>query len=96
MMAEQSTKTMDEYTTEEQADMIGMWAGYNLYKAGGEPSSFVIIVGEKNQAGRVPCYNPGAPTPHAWAPDPWMLTPRFDIPRAWSVDGNPIGFEKVL
>ena len=86
---EPSTKTMDEYTMAERADMVGMWAGYNRHKAGGEPTAFVIITGEKNEAGRVPCYNPGAPTPHAWAPDPWMLTPRFDMPRAWSTDGEP-------
>lgn len=86
---EPSTKTMDEYSPKEQADMVGMWAGYNRHVAGGDPTAFVIITGEENEAGRVPCYNPGAPMPHAWAPDPWMLTPRFDLPRAWSTDGEP-------
>lgn len=86
---EPSTKTMDEYTLSERADMVGMWAGYNRHKAGGEPEDFLIITGEETEAGRVPCYNPGAPTPHAWAPDPWMLTPRFDMPRAWDKDGEP-------
>lgn len=86
---EPSAKTMDEYTLSERADMVGMWAGYNRHEAGGEPTDFVIITGEENEAGRVPCYNPGAPTPHAWAPDPWMLTPRFDMARAWSTDGEP-------
>lgn len=86
---EPSTKTMDEYTMAERADMVGMWAGYNRHEAGGKPTAFVIITGEENEAGRVPCYNPGAPTPHAWAPDSWMLTPRFDMPRAWSTDGDP-------
>lgn len=88
---EPSTKTMDEYTMAERADMVGMWAGYNRHVAGGDPTAFVIITGEENEAGRVPCYNPGAPMPHAWAPDPWMLTPRFDMPRAWSTDGDPCG-----
>lgn len=86
---EPSTKTMDEYSPVERADMVGMWAGYNRYEAGGEPEDFLIITGEETEAGRVPCYNPGAPTPHAWAPDPWMLTPRFDMPRAWGKDGEP-------
>lgn len=86
---EPSTKTMDEYSPAECADMVGMWAGYNRHVAGGDPTAFVIITGEENEAGRVPCYNPGAPMPHAWAPDPWMLTPRFDMPRAWSTDGEP-------
>ena len=87
---EPSTKTMDEYSPEEQADMVGMWAAYNRHEPGGEPSDFVIIEDEVNQAGRVPCYNPEAPNPSAWAPDPWMLTPRFDLPRVWDKDGQPI------
>lgn len=86
---EPSTKTMDEYSLAECADMVGMWAGYNRHEAGGEPTAFVIITGEENEAGRVPFYNPGAPTPHDWAPDSWMLTPRFDMPRAWGTDGEP-------
>ena len=83
---EPSTKTMDEYSTEEQAGMIGMWAEY---RRGGEPRDFMIIEGGVNQAGRVPCYNPDAPTPHAWAPDPDELIPRFDLPRVWDKDGQP-------
>lgn len=83
---EPSTKTMDEYSPEEQANMIGMWAEY---RRGGEPRDFMIIEGGVNQAGRVPCYNPDAPVPHAWAPDPDELIPRFDLPRVWSKDGEP-------
>lgn len=86
---EPSTKTMDEYSPEEQADMVGMWAAYNRHVPGGAPSDFVIIEDVVNQAGRVPCYNPEAPEPSAWAPDPWMLTPRFDLPRAWDKNGQP-------
>lgn len=86
---EPSTKTMDEYTLSERTDMVGMWAGYNRHRLGGKPTDFVIITGEENEAGRVPCYNPGAPAPHDWAADIWMLTPRFDMPRAWSTDGDP-------
>ena len=83
---EPSTKTMDEYSPEEQADMIGMWAEY---RAGEVDSDFVIIEEGVNQAGRVPCYNPEAPEPSAWAPDPDELTPRFDLPRVWGKDGQP-------
>lgn len=84
---EPSTKTMDEYSPEEQAEMVGMWAKYDRWNGG--DTDFVIIEGGVNQAGRVPCYNPGAPNPNAWAPDPWMLTPRFDLPRAWDKNGQP-------
>lgn len=86
---EPSTKTMDEYTLSERTDMVGMWAGYNRHRLGGKPTDFVIITGEENEAGRVPCYNPGAPAAHDWAADVWMLTPRFDMPRAWGKDGEP-------
>ena len=85
-----SGKTMDEYSPEERAGMIGMWARYD--RRNGGDTDFVIIEGDVNQAGRVPCYNPGAPEPSAWAPDPWMLTPRFDIPRAWDENGDPERF----
>lgn len=85
---EPSTKTMDEYSPEEQAEMVGMWAKYD--RRNGGDTDFVIIEGGVNQAGRVPCYNPEAPNPNAWAPDPWMLTPRFDLPRVWDKDGQPI------
>ena len=84
---EPSTKTMDEYSPEEQAEMVGMWAKYD--RRNGGDTDFVIIEGGVNQAGRVPCYNPEAPNPSAWAPDPWMLTPRFDLPRVWDKDGQP-------
>lgn len=82
-----STKTMDEYSPEEQDEMVGMWAKYD--RRNGCDTDFVIIEGGVNQAGRVPCYNPEAPEPSAWAPDPWMLTPRFDLPRAWDKNGQP-------
>ncbi|MBC3179392.1 hypothetical protein [Corynebacterium lujinxingii] len=85
-LVEPSTKTMDEYSPEEQAGMTGMWAEY---RRGGEPRDFMIIEGGVNRAGRVPCYNPDAPTPHAWAPDPDELIPRFDLPRVWDKDGQP-------
>lgn len=84
-MTDTTAKTMDEYSKEEHAEMVGMWAGYNRHVPGGQPSCLVIITGEVNEAGRVPCYNPTAPEPTAWAPDPWMLVPRFDLPRACSV-----------
>lgn len=81
--------TLADMTPEERAECVGMWCGYNRHVKGGEPSDFVIMVGDVNEAGRVPCVNPGAPEPKAWAPDPWMLTPRPDIPRACTPDGKP-------
>lgn len=76
-------------TEEERAGCVGMWCGYNRHLKGGKPQDFVIMIEDINEAGRVSCINPGAPEPKAWAPDPWMLTPRFDLPRAWQPDGQP-------
>lgn len=81
--------TLADLTPEERAECVGMWCGYNRYTEGGEPSDFVIMVEDVNEAGRVPCINPGAPSPTVWAPAPWMLTPRYDLPRAWAPDGTP-------
>lgn len=82
-------RTLEDMTEEERANCVGMWCGYNRHVKGGEPSDFIIMVGDVNEAGRVPCVNPGAPEPKAWAPDPWMIAPRPDLPRAWGVDGQP-------
>lgn len=82
-------KTFADMTPKERAECVGMWCGYNRHVKGGAPSDFVIIVEDVNEVGLVSCFNPGAPDPFAWAPEPWMLTPRFDMPRAWTVDGEP-------
>lgn len=82
-------KTLADMTEEERAECVGMWCGYNRHLKGGKPQDFVIMIEDINEAGRVSCINPGAPEPKAWAPDPWMLTPRFDLPRAWTADGQP-------
>nr|DAS06715.1 MAG TPA: hypothetical protein [Caudoviricetes sp.] len=82
-------KTLADMTPQERADCVGMWCGYNRHVKGGEPSDFVIMIEDVNEVGRVSCINPGAPKPKAWAPDPWMLTPRFNLPRAWTADGQP-------
>lgn len=81
------TKTFADMTEEERAQCRGMWCDYTR---DGEEKDLVIVVAGTNDAGRIPCVNPGAPIPSAWAPEPWTLTPRFDLPRAWRVDGTPV------
>lgn len=82
-------KTLADMTPQERAQCRGMWCGYNRHVKGGKPSDFVIMVEDVNEVGLVSCINPGAPKPKAWAPEPWMLTPRDDLPRAWTADGTP-------
>lgn len=79
-------RTFADMTEEERAECVGMWCDYTR---DGEEKDLVIVVAGTNDAGRIPCVNPGAPEPKAWAPDPWMLTPRADLPRAWQADGTP-------
>ena len=79
-------KTLADMTEEERAECVGMWCNYTR---DGEEPELVVMVSDINRAGRIPCVNPSATQPEAWAPDPWMLTPRADLPRAWQADGTP-------
>jgi len=79
-------KPLADMTEEERAQCVGMWCDYTR---DGKEKDLVIVVAGTNDAGRIPCVNPGAPIPSAWAPEPWTLTPRPDLPRAWQVDGKP-------
>lgn len=79
-------KTLADMTEEERAECVGSWCDYTR---DGKEKDLVIVVAGTNDAGRIPCVNPGAPIPSAWAPEPWTLTPRADLPRAWQADGTP-------
>lgn len=79
-------RTLADMTEEERAECVGMWCDYTR---DGEEKDLVIVVAGTNDAGRIPCVNPGAPIPSAWAPEPWTLTPRYDLPLAWRADGTP-------
>lgn len=80
------TKTLADMTEAERAECVGSWCDYTR---DGKEKDLVIVVAGTNDAGRIPCVNPGAPIPSAWAPEPWTLTPRPDLPRAWQADGTP-------
>ena len=80
------TKTLADMTEEERAECVGLWCDYTR---DGEEKELVVMVSDINRAGRIPCVNPSATQPEAWAPEPRMLTPRFDLPRAWQADGTP-------
>ena len=79
-------RTLADMTVQERKECVGMWCDYTR---DGKEKDLVIVVAGTNDAGRIPCVNPGAPIPSAWAPEPWMLTPRPDLPRAWQADGTP-------
>lgn len=79
-------RTLADMTLEERAECVGMWCDYTR---DGEEKELVVMVSDINRAGRIPCVNPSATQPEAWAPEPRMLTPRPDLPRAWQADGTP-------
>lgn len=78
--------TLADMTEEERKECVGMWCDYTRE---GEEKELVVMVSDINRAGRIPCVNPSATQPEAWAPEPRMLTPRPDLPRAWQADGTP-------
>ena len=82
--------TFADMTEEERAECVGMWCDYTR---DGKEKDLVIVAAGTNDAGRIPCVNPGSPFPSAWVPEPWTLTPRPDLPRAWAPDSRPTAGE---
>jgi len=74
------TKTLADMTAEERAECVGMWAdttrqGLGVVVNATEPSDCWVLFPEGG--GRVAtCHNQ-------------RVTPRFDLPRAWTPDGEP-------
>ena len=74
-------KTLADMTAEERADCVGMWAlieGINL-----------AVIAEADET------NTCVVTYPQWDGDSAvhlneMVTPRFDLPRAWTPDGEPV------
>ena len=79
-------KTLADMTAEERADCVGMWAlieGINL-----------AVIAEADET------NTCVVTYPQWDGDSAvhlneMVTPRFDLPRAWTPDGEPIPAKEV-
>ena len=73
-------KTLADMTAEERAECVGMWAdttgqGLGVVVNATEPSDCWVLFPEGG--GRVAtCHNQ-------------RVTPRFDLPRAWTPDGEP-------
>lgn len=80
------TKTLADMSAEERAECVGMWAdttgqGLGVVVNATEPSDCWVLFPEGG--GRVAtCHNQ-------------RVTPRFDLPRAWTPDGEP-EFAQVL
>ena len=77
-------KTLADMTAEERADCVGMWCD-NLVSTADNPHPVVLacVQGERcwilhtNLHGEWSCFSLGS------------VAPRFDLPRAWTPDGEP-------
>ena len=81
------TKTLADMTAEERADCVGMWAlieGISLavITEADETSTCVVIYPEW-KSNTVVHLNE-------------MVAPRYDLPRAWTPDGQPVPMMKEL
>ena len=80
------TKTLADMTAEERADCVGMWAlieGISLavITEADETSTCVVIYPRWDGDSAVHLNG--------------MVTPRYDLPRAWTPDGEPIPAKEV-
>ena len=74
-------KTLADMTSEERADCVGMWAdttgqGLGVVVNATEPSDCWVLFPEGGGCVAT-CHNQ-------------RVTPRFDLPRVWTPDGEPI------
>ena len=80
-------KTLADMTAEERADCVGMWAliediNLAVIAEAGETSTCVVIYPEWDGDSAVHLNE--------------MVTPRFDLPHAWTPDGEPVPMKKEL
>ena len=81
------TKTLADMTAEERADCVGMWAdamgqGLGVIVNATELSDCWVLFPEDGGSVAT-CRNQ-------------RVTPRFDLPRAWTPDGQPVPMKKEL
>ena len=82
-------KTLADMTAEERADCVGMWCD-NLVSTADNPKPVVLacVQGERcwilhtDLHGEWSCFSLGS------------VSPRFDLPRAWTPDGQPVDMNK--
>lgn len=80
------TKTLADMPAEERADCVGMWCD-NLVSTADNPHPVVLacVQGEY-------CWILHADLHGEWSCfSLFSVSPRFDLPRAWTSDGEPVG-----
>ena len=78
-------KTLADMTAEERAECVGMWAlieGISLAViAEADETNTCVVVYPRWDGDSAVHFNE-------------MITPRFDLPRAWTLDGEPVEMKK--
>lgn len=83
------TKTLADMTAEERADCVGMWCD-NLVSTADNPKPVVLacVQGER-------CWILHTDLHGEWSCFSLVsVSPRFDLPRAWTPDGEPVEMVK--
>lgn len=88
-----TSKTLDQYTPEERQKMIGMWCDHD--DQGRIKTSIIAnLTGARNDEGRMePRVITYWPEQCHWSiagEELDTITPRFDLPRAWTPAGEPV------
>ena len=84
------TKTLADMSAEERANCVGMWCD-NLVSTADNPQPVVLACVQGEQCwilhpdlhGEWSCFSLGS------------VSPRFDLPRVWTPDGEPVPLGKV-
>ena len=79
------TKTLADMTAEERANCVGMWCD-NIVSTADNPKPVVLacVQGER-------CWILHTDLHGEWSRFPLgSVSPRFDLPRAWTPDGEPV------
>ena len=73
--------TLNTYSPEEQADMVGMWCEVTAESGGG------LVILTNTDFKTVSTYNPTTRSMEGYLHR--NITPRDDLPRAWTPNGQP-------
>lgn len=85
--ASSQPKTLADMTAEERANCVGMWCDGDWSDGDSEDVGLCILVSSHRPIhGMVIAPEYGRGDLLEWD----MLTPRFDLPRAWTPDGDPV------
>ena len=88
------TKTLADMTPEERADCVGMWASHQGHEDKDEPCGNLGIISEIDRDYAWIAFPKESAETYVF--DLEDLTPRFDLPRAWTPDGEPVPMMKEL